>query len=91
MGRESRKLRRPFAVAENTASPNFCNSPVRIQHESSILTKNTNVKGQTRFILRNISKNVTSESKPISSWSRTMTSSENTGDVIVENTSVTIA
>jgi len=92
IGWESRKLRRPVTVARIIASSNLSITSVRLQYDSSALTRNTNVKGRTSFILRNVSNNPTSEDKPtIPSSSRTVTSSEKTGDVMVENTSMAIS
>jgi hypothetical protein len=58
---------------------------------SGATSKNTNLKGLTSFIVRNVSNNVASEDRRAAVLTpRTITSSENTGDVIVENTSMTI-
>jgi len=91
-GRELRELRRPLAVTKDITFSNLLCIAVRLQNDSSSLAKNTNVKGRTSFIRSNVSKNATSERiSIISSSSRTMTSSENTGEVMVKNTSMTIA
>jgi hypothetical protein len=89
VGGESRKSRRPLAAAESKAPTNF--RRVFSRRESMATSKNTNLKGLTLFIIRNVSNNVASESRRAAVFTpRTITSSENTGDVIVENTSMTI-
>jgi hypothetical protein len=89
MGGESRKSKRPLAVAESKALANFRrDSP---WSGSGSTSENTNLKGLTSFIVRNVSKNVTSEGRRVALWTpMRITSSENTGDVIVENTSMTV-
>ena len=83
VGGESRKSRRPFAVTESRASANSCRPSQT--YGSSATSKNTSSKCLTLFIQRNAEKNVTGKGK----WQlvRAITSSENTGDVIVENSS----
>ena len=51
-------------------------------------SKNTNLKGLTTFIMWSASKNASPQGKRVSWRPRAITSSENAGDVIVENTSV---
>ena len=89
VGGESRKSRRPLAVTETKASSNFrCASP---GGKSGSTSKNTNLKGLSPFILRNVSNNGTSEGREVTTLTPMMiTSSENTGDTIVENAFVTV-
>jgi len=87
VGGEPRNSRRPFSVAESRASVSSrCAS-----QKSKTSSKNTNLKGLTSFIVRRASKNKSAQGKQVSKRARTTTSSEKTGDVIVENTSMTIA
>ena len=85
VGGESRKSRKPFAATKSSPSAKLRRTPSQRSETSS---KNTNLKGLISFISRNVSNSVTSWGKytavvPV----RTITSSENKGDVTVENTS----
>ena len=84
VGGESRKSRAPFAA---TKFKPLSNSPL---YESGTSSKNTNLKGLTSFIVRNVLNSVASQCGQGTSSARTMTSSENTGDVMVEKTPATI-
>ena len=86
VGGEPRKLSRRFAATESKTSTNFClASFLRI---SKTTREKTNLNGRTRFISRNVSKSGTRESMAdMSLLSRTTTTSENDGDVMVEKTS----
>jgi len=87
VGGESRKSRRPFADADSRASASSCCA----SQKSRTSSKNTNLKGLTSFIVRSAPKNKSAQGKQVSKSARATTSSGNTGDVIVENTSMTIA
>ena len=91
VGGELRKLREPPAITESKTSSNSrCLSHWSPRQNSSRTgSKNTSLKGLTLFIARNVSSNAISEGKlAISSPPMIRTSSENTGDVMVENTSM---
>jgi hypothetical protein len=84
VGGESRKSRRPFAATESKAPSNFRRASPG--SKSVFTSKNTNLKGLSPFILRNVSNNRTSEGREVTTLTPMMiTSSENTGDTIVEN------
>ena len=87
-GGESRKSRKPFAVARLKPSTNTCRYLLLKRYGMS---KKTKLKGRTSCIARSIWNNVTCEGKLYASdaflSSRMMTSSENEGDVMVEKTS----
>ena len=86
VGGESRKSKRLFPVAGFKAFSNFR----RVSSEDTV-SKNTNLKGLTLFIVRSASRNAGSEGGGVTASAPTkITSSENTGDVIVENTSMTV-
>jgi len=88
-GEELRKSRRPFAVTKSKATANF--RPTSPREESETSRKNTNLKGLTSFILPNVSNNKTSSGKKFVACSvRVIAISENTGDVMVKNTPMTI-
>ena len=58
---------------------------------SKLMSRNDGLNGLTLFIACNVSNNLTSEVKRAAVSPRLrITSSENTGDVIVENTSMTV-
>ena len=89
VGGESRKSRSPLAVTEFKTP---CNSRrVFSRGKSTVTSKNTSLKGLTSFTTRNVSNNMTSEDKKASPPAQMrITSSEKTGDVIVENASRTM-
>jgi len=96
VGGESRKSRKPFETTSSTASFNGNRASTDFQcpsltTEHGPSNKNTSSKGLTSYIFRNVWKNMSWWGKEILQCGRTTTSSENTGDVIVENTSMTIA
>jgi hypothetical protein len=83
VGGESKKSKKPLVIAKSRAPTDSRRAPP--------VSKNANLKGLTSFIACSVSNNVISESKRTASSSRMrIASSENTGDVIVENTSVTM-
>ena len=55
VGGESRKSRRPFAVADFNAPAKSCRAPGWTPSKTS--SKNTNLKGLTSLIVRNIPNN----------------------------------
>ena len=89
VGGEVRKSRNPLLVTESKASATFrrASSWSRFETTSKII----NLKGLTSFIARNVLYNVISEDKwAIESLPSMRASSENTGDVIVENISMRV-
>lgn len=89
VGGVSRNSSRPFAATKLKAPANSR----RICHwwELDTSSENTNLKGLTSFIVRNVLNNVAPQCGQATSSVRTITSSENVGDVMVENTSATMA
>ena len=87
VGGESRK---PFATM-NSKAPASSRCPFP-WNGSEVSSRNTRLKGIASFIVRNVLNDDSLWGKPKLDVSvRTMTSSENTGDVIVENTFVTLS
>jgi len=87
VGGESRKSKSPLAVVK-------CKAPVNSRRPSpswlsGTSSENINLKGLTLFIARNVSNNMTSWGNQATCPTRTTTSSENTGEVMVENNSTT--
>jgi len=88
VGGESRKSRRPFAVTNSKPLSKSSRAPGRARSETS--SENTSLKGLTSSIARNISNNEASpDTRELCVGPTTITSSENTGEVIVENNSKT--
>jgi len=86
VGGGPRKLRRRFAAAESRTSTNFCRAST--SRKSKTTSEKTKLNGRTLCISRSVSKSGTRESTPeMSLFSRTTTTSENDGDVMVEKTS----
>jgi hypothetical protein len=84
VGGESRKSRRPSAVAESKALPNSRSTSSR--NKSGATSANTSLKGLNPFIERSVSNNATSKGRLATALTPMIrTSSENTRDVIVEN------
>ena len=89
VGGESRKSRKPCATTKSSALTQSRRTSSRRPRAPS---KNTNLKGLISFILHNVSNIVTCWGKYLTVVAlRTITSSENTGDMIVENISMTKA
>ena len=87
VGGESRKSRKPFSVTEPNDPTNFRRASSRDGFETT--RQNTNLKYLTSYIVRTVSNKLSSEGKrAMVSSSRRNTSSENTGDVIVEIISI---
>jgi hypothetical protein len=87
VGGELRKSKSPLAITESKAPANFWCASLR--DKRGAMSKNTNLKGLTLFIARSVSNSVTSEGKrAAASTPMRIASSENTGDMIVENTSM---
>ena len=85
MGGESRKSRRPFAASESNASANSRSAP----WISAIMNKNTNLNRLTSPTARNSPNNLGGQGEPVPWRLTVIMSSENTGDVIVDNNSAT--
>lgn len=80
-GGDSRKPKRPLAVAVFTA-PSHVRSATVSEDFSDPISKNPNLKGRTPYILRRVSYIRQGKWYMSPLW-MTITSSENTGDVIV--------
>jgi len=88
VGGEWRKSRKPFAVAESK-TPATADRATPARPKNGPSSKNTNLNGLNSFTLRNVLNKVSSQCKVVISWpARTMTSSENAGDLRVENISM---
>ena len=88
-GGESKDLRKPLVVTKSRVLSNLRSVPSRKGPKTS--SNNTNLKGLISFILPNVSNGTSFWGWKVAvSPSRTIMSSENTGDVMVENASATV-
>jgi hypothetical protein len=89
MGGELRKSRRPLAATLFKTPSRFRRASLKSR--SGVKSKNISLKGLTRFIERNVSNNPRSGGILVSAVAPTrITSSENLGEVIVENAFMTM-